>query len=50
LPELGNALFDTEKIHKRGYYHDGRFSSLEAVVDHYHNNLKVKLTPHRSVN
>jgi cytochrome c peroxidase len=38
------ALFDTQKIHKGGFYHDGRFDTLEAVVDHYDNHLKLKLT------
>jgi hypothetical protein len=38
------ALFDTQKIHKGGFYHDGRFPTLEAVVDHYDNHLKLKLT------
>jgi CxxC motif-containing protein (DUF1111 family) len=38
------ALFDTQKIHKGGFYHDGRFDTLEAVVNHYDNTLKLKLT------
>jgi hypothetical protein len=38
------ALFDTEKIHKGGFYHDGRFPTLEAVVDHYDGHLKTRLT------
>jgi len=29
------ALFDTEKIHKGGFYHDGRFQTLLEVVNHY---------------
>ena len=29
------ALFDTQKIHKGGFYHDGRFATLEEVVEHY---------------
>jgi hypothetical protein len=29
------ALFDTRKIHKGGFYHDGRCPPLEAVVNHY---------------
>ena len=33
-----------QKIHKGGFYHDGRFASLDAVVDHYDNHLKLKLT------
>ena len=39
------ALFDTQKIHKGGFYHDGRFPTLEAVVNHYDGHLKLKLTP-----
>ena len=38
------ALFDSEKIHKGGFYHDGRFATLEAVVNHYDDHLKLKLT------
>jgi hypothetical protein len=38
------ALFDTQKIHKGGFYHDGRFATLEAVVNHYDSHLKLKLT------
>jgi hypothetical protein len=37
------ALWDTEKIHKGGFYHDGRFGSLKAVVDHYDQHLGLKL-------
>jgi hypothetical protein len=29
------ALWDTQKTHKRGFYHDGRFATLGDVVDHY---------------
>jgi hypothetical protein len=39
------ALFDTEKIHKGGFYHDGRFPTLDAVVDHYDRHLTLRLTP-----
>ena len=39
------ALFDTQKIHKGGFYHDGRFATLEAVVDHYDHHFKLKLSP-----
>jgi cytochrome c peroxidase len=39
------ALFDTEKIHKGGFYHDGRFPTLDAVVNHYDRHFKLKLTP-----
>lgn len=39
------ALFDTEKIHKGGFYHDGRFASLSEVVNHYVRVLKLRLSP-----
>jgi hypothetical protein len=29
---------------KGGFYHDGRFATLEAVVDHYDNHLKLRLS------
>ena len=29
------ALWNTDKIHKGGFYHDGRFATLLEVVDHY---------------
>ena len=37
------ALFDSKKIHKHGFYHDGRFATLEDVVEHYdlHFNLEL---------
>lgn len=38
------ALFDTNKIHKHGYYHDGRFASLQGVVNHYDAFLKLGLS------
>src|SRR5688500_15469328 len=38
------TLFDTQKIHKGGFYHDGRFATLDAVVTHYDNHLKLKLS------
>jgi hypothetical protein len=38
------ALFDTQKIHKGGFYHDGRFATLPDVVNHYDSALKLKLT------
>ena len=38
------ALFDTQKIHKGGFYHDGRFATLEDVVDHYNTFLKLGLS------
>ena len=39
------ALFDTNKIHKGGFYHDGRFATLEDVVNHYDGHFKLRLTP-----
>src|SRR5687767_14296945 len=41
------ALFDTEKIHKGGFYHDGRFGTLADVVEHYDRFLKLRLSPER---
>jgi hypothetical protein len=38
------ALFDTQKIHKGGFYHDGRFATLAEVVEHYNGFLKLNLT------
>ncbi len=38
------ALFDTQKLHKGGFYHDGRFATLDDVVDHYDKHLKLGLT------
>jgi hypothetical protein len=38
------ALWETEKVHKGGYYHDGRFATLEEVVDHYDNHFGLELT------
>ena len=38
------ALFDTQKIHKGGFYHDGRFATLLDVVNHYDRFLKLKLS------
>jgi cytochrome c peroxidase len=38
------ALFDTQKIHKGGFYHDGRFATLGEVVDHYDRHLKLGLS------
>jgi len=37
------ALWNTEKIHKGGFYHDGRFATLEDVVAHYDDFLKLQL-------
>ena len=30
---------------KGGFYHDGRFATLEAVVDHYDTTFALGLTP-----
>jgi hypothetical protein len=38
------ALFDTQKIHKGGFYHDGRFATLDDVVNHYDSFLKLQLS------
>jgi hypothetical protein len=38
------ALWDTKKIHKGGFYHDGRFANLMEVVDHYNKHLDLKLS------
>ena len=38
------ALFDTQKIHKGGFYHDGRFATLLDVVNHYNGFQKLNLT------
>jgi cytochrome c peroxidase len=38
------ALFDTKKIHKGGFYHDGRFATLRDVVLHYNDHFKLQLT------
>jgi hypothetical protein len=38
------ALFDTQKIHKGGFYHDGRFATLADVVNHYDAIFKLGLS------
>ena len=38
------TLFDTQKLHKRGFYHDGCFATLEEVVEHYNGFLKLRLS------
>ncbi len=38
------ALWDTKKIHKGGFYHDGRFATLDEVVAHYDRHFDLKLT------
>jgi cytochrome c peroxidase len=34
---------------KGGFYHDGRFPDLAAVVDHYNKHLKLNLTEQEKV-
>ncbi len=38
------ALWDTEKLHKGGFYHDGRFATLAEVVKHYDGHFDLELT------
>ena len=38
------ALFNTQKLHKGGFYHDGRFATLAEVVEHYDRFLKLRLS------
>jgi mono/diheme cytochrome c family protein len=38
------ALWDTKKIHKGGFYHDGRFATLGDVVNHYDRHFGTRLT------
>jgi mono/diheme cytochrome c family protein len=38
------ALFDMQKIHKGGFYHDGRFATLADVVEHYNGFFKLGLS------
>ena len=38
------ALWDTRKIHKGGYYHDGRFATLADVVNHYDRHFGTRLS------
>ena len=38
------ALWDTKQIHKGGFYHDGRFATLNDVVDHYNNHFALNLS------
>jgi hypothetical protein len=40
------ALWDMDKVHKGGFYHDGRFATLKDVVDHYDGHLKLGLSEH----
>jgi hypothetical protein len=38
------ALWETRKIHKGGYYHDGRFAALRDVVEHYDRHFATRLS------
>lgn len=38
------ALWSMDKVHKGGFYHDGRFATLLDVVNHYNTFLKLGLT------
>ena len=38
------ALWDMKQIHKGGFYHDGRFATLNDVVDHYNGHFALNLT------
>ena len=33
-----------DKIHKGGFYHDGRFATLDDVVDHYDGHFGLSLS------
>ncbi len=39
------ALWSMDKIHKGGFYHDGRFPGLIDVVEHYNDYLNLRLAP-----
>jgi len=39
------ALWDMQKMHKGGFYHDGRFAGLMDVVDHYNAFFELALSP-----
>lgn len=38
------ALWSTDKVHKGGFYHDGRFATLMDVVNHYNGHFKLNLS------
>ncbi|WP_284242418.1 hypothetical protein [Neomesorhizobium albiziae] len=44
------ALWDMDKIHKGGFYHDGRFATLGDVVKHYDGHLRLDLTEQEKSN
>ena len=37
-------MWDSKKIHKGGYYHDGRFATLMDVVNHYDRHFQIRLS------
>jgi len=43
------ALWETKKIHKGGYYHDGRFATLRDVVEHYDRHFRTQLSEQEKV-
>jgi hypothetical protein len=38
------ALWDMQKVHKGGFYHDGRFATLMDVVNHYDSHFRLGLS------
>jgi cytochrome c peroxidase len=38
------GLWDMKKMHKGGFYHDGRFATLMDVVDHYDRHFNLHLS------
>jgi CxxC motif-containing protein (DUF1111 family) len=38
------ALWNVQKIHKGGFYHDGRFATLVDVVNHYDHHFDLDLS------
>jgi cytochrome c peroxidase len=41
--ERRHCPWDTQKVHKGGFYHDGRFKTLADVVGHYNRHFKLNL-------
>jgi cytochrome c peroxidase len=41
------ALWDSKKIHKGGFYHDGRFATLKDVIEYYNEHLASGLPTKR---
>ncbi len=38
------ALWDVQRTHKRGFYHDGRYATLDDVITHYNDFFKLNLS------